>query len=168
MQEEKKKPSTKWCAERTGYLSLTWTFVISFWHHIGASAAAAAAAAAVVTAPPGLCSAAALRAAPQSKNHPTGQRVSKSLPSSFDKRAPSTKRRAELLDLGPNVGGVHGRGWTLGLQQVALSDPWPLKAQSWGEESSRDQSHECGAVSARGCPVPRSAATWSADLPSAA
>lgn len=55
-----------------------------------------------------------------------------------------------------------------GSQQVAGSAPWPLRAQSWGEESGRDRSQECGAVSARGCPVPRSAATWSADLPSAA
>lgn len=64
--EMQKSQSAKWCAQRTGYLSLTWTFVSSFWHHIGASAAAAAAAAAVAAVAPRVSSAAVLRAAPQS------------------------------------------------------------------------------------------------------
>lgn len=40
-----------------------------------------------------------------------------------------------------------------------------LNVRSVGELHTRWRSRECGAVRASRCPVPRSAATWSADLP---
>lgn len=123
--------------------------------------------------------AAALRAAPQSKN----QRRVSVLPDGFEESPPNPNpgtegRQAELLHLSPNGGGVHGDGKTqrpLGLQHVAgegvgggalTASSWPLDAPTL--RGSRSESHACWAVRAKRCPVPRSAATWSAGLPTAA